>query len=526
MSVSGLLTAGDPGAVPASRLHALARRALAAAALAAASLPACAALFDDVAAKAAELGKTPYRAAIVAARPEAAKASATLTYDQYRDIRFRPDHALWRAQNLPFEVMFFHPGFVHTETVKINEVGADGVVRPVAFDPALFDYGHNPTPAPGSFSGYAGFRVHAAMNRPDHKDEVIVFLGASYFRAVGKDQRYGLSSRGLAIDTVGGTGPEEFPRFTEFWLERPKADASSLVIDALLDSPSVTGAYRFVVTPGADTVVDVQARLFMRKGVTTLGIAPLTSMFLSGENQPRPGDFRPEVHDSDGLMVETGTGEWLWRPLSNPRQVFTTSFSMPSLKGFGLMQRDHAFTSYEDTEARYELRPSAWITPEGDWGPGRVELVQLNTIDETNDNIVAYWVPQHVPAPGQPLDFAYRMRWQGQSEQLPPGAWATQTRIGRSYATLAPDEQQVIVDFDGPALAGLAADANVKAVVTPGANAEVLESTVYRNEANGSWRLALRVKQRRADQPVELRAFLQHGNDILSETWSHVIPPR
>jgi glucans biosynthesis protein len=364
------------------------------------------------------------------------------------------------------------------------------------------------------------------MNRPDHKDEVIVFLGASYFRAVGKDQRYGLSSRGLAIDTVGGAGPEEFPRFTEFWLERPKADASSLVIDALLDSPSVTGAYRFVVTPGADTVVDVQARLFMRKGVTTLGIAPLTSMFLSGENQPRTGDFRPEVHDSDGLMVESGTGEWLWRPLSNPRQVFTTSFSLPSVKGFGLMQRDHAFTSYEDTEARYELRPSAWITPQGDWGPGRVELVQLNTIDETNDNIVAYWVPQHVPAPGQPLDFAYRMRWQGQREQLPPGAWATQTRIGRSYATLGPDEQQVIVDFEGPALAGLPADANVKAVVTPGENAEVLESTVYRNEANGSWRLALRVKQRRADQPVELRAFLQNGNDILSETWSHVIPPR
>ena len=225
-------------------------------------------------------------------------------------------------------------------------------------------------------------------------------------------------------------------------------------------------------------------------------------------------------------MVESGTGEWLWRPLSNPRGVFTTSFSLPSLKGFGLMQRDRAFDHYEDTEARYELRPSTWIEPQGDWGPGRLELVQLNTPDETNDNVVAYWVPQQPVVPGRPLDFAYRMRWQGAAQKRPPGAWVTQTRIGRSYAALAADEQQVIVDFDGPALAALPPDAEVKAVVSAVANAQIVESNVYRNEANGAWRLAMRVKQAKADQPVELRAFLQHGNDILSETWSHVIPPR
>jgi len=497
-------------------------------ALVAAALPASAAVFDDVTAQAERLSRGAWHAEPVAPKAVDAgvAASSALTYDQFRDIRFRPDHALWRADKLPFEVMFFHPGFVHTETVKINEVGADGVARPVAFDTGLFDYGHNKAPAPGTFTGYAGFRVHAPINRPDHKDEVIVFLGASYFRAVAKDTRYGLSARGLAIDTVGGPGPEEFPRFTEFWLEKPKPGATALVIEALMDSASLTGAYRFVVTPGADTVVDVQARLFLRKSVATLGIAPLTSMFLSGENQPRASDFRPEVHDSDGLMVESGTGEWLWRPLSNPKGVFTTSFALSSLKGFGLMQRDRLFGHYEDTEARYELRPSAWIEPLGDWGPGRVELVQLHTPDETNDNIVAYWVPQQLPAPGRPLELAYRMRWQGPEERRPPGAWVTQTRVGRSYAALAADEQQVIVDFDGPALAALPPDADVKAVVTAGANAQVVESNVYRNEANGAWRLALRVKQHRADQPVELRAFLQHGNDILSETWSHVIPPR
>jgi glucans biosynthesis protein len=500
------------------------RRLLACAALAFATVPACAALFDDVASRARQLAQTPFHAEprpATATRP----TSDALTYDQYRDIRFRPDHSLWRNEQLPFEVQFFHPGFVNTETVRINEVTAAGASHPIAFDMANFDYGHNATPSRALASGYAGFRVHYAINNAAHKDEVVVFLGASYFRAIGKDQRYGLSARGLAIDTVGA-GAEEFPRFTEYWLEKPAPGATSLVITALLDSKSVAGVYRFVVTPGADTVVDVQSRLYLRKDVATLGIAPLTSMFFSGENQPQAGDFRPEVHDSDGLMVETGTGEWLWRPLSNPRQVLTTSFAMPSIKGFGLMQRDRAYTSYEDDEARYELRPSAWITPTGDWGPGRVELVQLNTIDESNDNIVAYWVPAHLPAAGQPLDLAYRMRWQGTAQQHPPGAWTVQSRSGRSFATLDAGVEQVIVDFTGPSLAALPADAQVKAVVTAVANADIVSTNVYRNDATGDWRLALRFKQRKADSPVELRAFLQHGNDILSETWTHVIPPR
>ena len=501
-------------------LHAL----LACAALALASMPACAALFDDVGARARQLAEKPYvaEAKAVAASPAASDA---LTYDQYRDIRFRPDHSLWRDQKLPFEVQFFHPGFVNTETVRINEVAADGSTHELPFDTADFDYGHNKAPSKALASGYSGFRVHFPINNAAHKDEVIVFQGASYFRAIGKDQRYGLSARGLAVDTVGA-GAEEFPRFTEFWLEKPAADAKSLTITALLDSKSLAGVYRFVVTPGADTVVDVQSRLYLRKNVTTLGIAPLTSMFFSGENQPQPGDFRPEVHDSDGLMVETGTGEWLWRPLSNPKRILTTSFTMPSLKGFGLMQRDRSYASYEDDEARYELRPSAWITPVGDWGPGRVELVQLDTVDETNDNIVAYWVPARLPAAGEPLALAYRLRWQGAEQQHPPGAWAMQSRSGRSFAALGAGEEQVIVDFTGPSLAALPADAPVKAVVTAVANVDVVSTNVYRNEATGDWRLALRFKQRQADQPVELRAFLQHGNDILSETWTHVIPPR
>jgi glucans biosynthesis protein len=226
-------------------------------------------------------------------------------------------------------------------------------------------------------------------------------------------------------------------------------------------------------------------------------------------------------------MVATGDGEWLWRPLLNPRQTLTTSFSMRKLRGFGLMQRDRNFGSYEDSEARYELRPSAWIEPVGSWGPGRVELVELNTPDETNDNIVAYWVPDQLPAKGQPLDIAYRLHWQGtQQMQRPPGAWVTQTRVGRGFAELPEDEQQFVVDFTGPSLTGLPANAKVQAIVTAPSNGQIVESNAYRVDATGAWRMTVRVKQLSPTQPTELRGFLQSDANVLTETWSNIIPAR
>lgn len=477
--------------------------------------------FDDLATRAESQAQRPYRSA---SRKPPAELRA-LTYDQYRDIRFRPDHALWRPENLPFELMFFHLGKFQTEVVRINEVTPQGV-RHIPYKSTDFDYGKNKlSPQTWGDVGFAGFRAHYAMNGGEYKDELVVFLGASYFRALGAGQRYGLSARGLAIDTVGGKG-EEFPRFSEFWIVRPAANASALTIYALLDSPRASGAYQFEVQPGDETVMNVRARIFLRAGVATLGIAPLTSMFAFGENQPHRTDFRPEVHDSDGLMVATGDGEWLWRPLLNPKQTLATSFSMRKLRGFGLMQRDRHFHSYEDSEARYELRPSAWIEPVGSWGPGRVELVQLSTPDETNDNIVAYWVPEQLPATGKPLDIAYRLHWQGTQMQRPPGAWVAQTRIGRGFAELAADVQQFVVDFTGPSLTALPADANVKAVVTAPSNGQIVESNAYRVEATGAWRMTVRVKQLRPTQPTELRGFLQSGTNVLTETWSNILPAR
>ena len=479
--------------------------------------------FDDVAERAQAEARIAYRPPPHVVPPEL----AALSYDQYRDIRFRPERALWRRDGLPFELAFFHLGKFQTLPVVVNEI-VSGSARHIRFDPADFDYGKNRlSPSTWPDLGYAGFRVHYALNTPSYKDELAVFLGASYFRALGGGQHYGLSARGLAIDT-GGDQAEEFPRFKEFWIERPAADAQALTIYALLDSQRATGAYRFTLVPGKQSVVEVRARLFLRAGVATLGIAPLTSMFHHGENGPRRDDFRPEVHDSDGLMLATADGEggseWLWRPLINPGRRLTTSFAVRELKGFGLMQRDRAFASYEDVEAHYEHRPSSWVVPEGRWGPGRVELLQLPTPDETNDNIVAYWVPAQAPAPGQPLDLAYRIFWQGDEQERPPNGWTVQSRFGHGLAPLPKDEFQYVVDFAGPALDALPTDAVVDAVITPGRNARLVERNAYRNDARGGWRMTLRIKRIEPTQPVELRAFLQQGHNALTETWTTVIP--
>ena len=292
-----------------------------------------------------------------------------ITYDQWRDIRFQPDKSLWRSEKLPFEVQFFHAGFYYNRTIQLNVVDK-GVSTRFSFTPDLFHYGMNQfkDQIPNDL-GFAGFRIHYALNRPDYMDEVAVFLGASYFRALAKGQHYGLSARGLAIDTALPSG-EDFPYFREFWLEKPAPDAKQITLYALMDSPFLAGAYKYTIKPGEATVMDVESVLFRRKDMQKLGVAPLTSMFFYGENTNiRPiDDFRPEVHDSDGLAVVTGTGEWIWRALSNPSTLLVTSFQTKNPAAFGLFQRDLNFSHYQDLEAYYHNRPSVWIVPSGQWG--------------------------------------------------------------------------------------------------------------------------------------------------------------
>jgi len=475
--------------------------------------------FDDVAHSAEQLAAAAYK------KPGDAqpKELSALTYEQYHDIRYRPDNPWWREAKLPFELGFFHRGLYYDQSVRINEISEQGIAE-IKFDPGLFDYGASKIdPARMGGIGFAGFRVHFSLNGK-YKDEVLSFLGASYFRALGKDQGYGMSARALAIDTGLPSG-EEFPRFVEYWIERPAPAAKELVIYALMDSRRVTGAYRFTLKPGTETVIEVKSRLYLREAVGKLGVAPLTSMFFFGENQkPVTDDYRPEVHDSDGLSLHAANGEWIWRPLANPKRLLVTSFATANPLGFGLMQRDREFEHYEDLQGRYDNRPSTWVEPKGSWGPGKVELVQIPSPDESNDNIVAYWVPDTPPQPKQPWDIEYRLLWQKDADTRPPLAWVEQTRRGHGYERTPDNSIGLIVDFDGPIFKKLPADAKLEGIVSGDANVEILRRHTYRNDVTGGWRMALAVRRIDNSRPAELRAYLRNGNETVSETWSYILP--
>lgn len=373
-----------------------------------------------------------------------------LSYDQHRDIRFKREEGPWYKQRKPFEIQFFHLGSLFQSPVLINEI-VDGKVVPLNYKPEYFDFGKNHiSPEALKNLGFAGFRLHAKLNSPTYYDELVAFLGASYFRALAKGQKYGLSARGLAIDTALQSG-EEFPVFKEFWIERPSPKSKSIKIYALLDSKSVAGAYKFVLTPGSNTTMDVEAYLYPRKAITKLGVAPLTSMYLFGENtKNRFDDHRPEVHDSDGLLIHNGNDEWLWRPLDNSRYLRISSFEDFNPKGFGLMQRDHNPWHYLDFEAEYEKRPSVWVQPLENWGKGVVQLVEIPSIQEIHDNIVAYWIPDEKIEPGKEYVFKYRLNW---CQQVPEDNGLakirdTYTGIGGVSGMLETEKRKFVINFE------------------------------------------------------------------------------
>lgn len=443
-----------------------------------------------------------------------------MTYDQFRDIRFRKDHTVWLQEGLPFVLRFFHRGFLFPDPVTINLI-ENQEARPLEFHREMFDYGANEfTEELPLDLGFAGMQIFYPLQDANRHDEVAVFLGASYFRAVGRDQSWGLSARGLALDTGLDKG-EEFPFFREFWIEKPDKDATSLTIYALLDSPSITGAYRFVLKPGEETRFDVKAELFPRVKIEKLGVAPLTSMFFHGENaERRHDDFRSEVHDSDGLLLAFGGGEWLWRPLNNPRRLQMRRFEDQGFKGFGLLQRDRDFRYYQDMEAHYQDRPSSWVELVGDWGKGSVELVEIPTDSERNDNIVAFWVPGKPVVPGEALSLEYRMHFGGESIDRMPGARTLATRIGGAGTDLLDSSgRKFAIDFVGPTLSKLPPDTKVEAVVSK-TKGEIRNKVVQYNPYTQGWRLYFELFPG-DEQDVELRAFLRHEHDVLGETWSY-----
>ena len=457
-----------------------------------------------------------------------------MDFDAWRDIRFRPEEALWKGQGLPFEIQFFHPGFHYDRRVRINIFDENGLTTLQGFK-TMFDYGKNAfaQQVPDEI-GFAGFRIHGPIKSEQYFDEIAVFLGASYLRAIGRSHRYGMLARGLAVATATSEG-EEFPWFREFWIEKPAAGQKYLQVYALLDSPRITGAYAYKIFPGEETVMEVQSVVIPRTTIAKVGIAPLNSMFFIGENSGsrKFDDFRPEVHDSDGLQVFFNNGERLWRPLQNPVSLQLNSFSAPDIRGFGLVQRDRNFANYQDLEAHYEIRPGTWVEPLNAWGPGRLELVQIPTIDDIHDNIVAYWIPEQALAPHQRHSFDYRLRWLDAERVLPPTGYVVATRIGKDPNC---DNGKIFVlDFEGETLRALPPDTELIPDVWAGEGGKILECQTFRNPVTGGWRLTLSVKMDETSKlahilpdkrpPLELRAFLKHGQDIVSETWSYAFKP-
>ena len=439
-----------------------------------------------------------------------------LTVEQYRDIHFRSDQALW-ADTGNFTAQFFHLGSYYTQPVRVFAV-TNGIAKEQVYAPTLFDFGTTdlgPTPLPASL-GFAGLRLHTTLNSSDYLDELIAFLGASYFRALGRGMRYGISARGLAIGTATSNN-EEFPLFREFYLEKP-VDNHSIVVHALLDSPSTSGTYTFTIRPGRDTIIDVNLTLFPRTSITTLGLAPMNSMFYFGPNDRATiDDFRAAVHDSEALAIWTGADEWLWRPVVNPSRLRISSFADHNPKGFGLIQRDREFSDYQDLDARYEKRPSLWVEPVGDWGPGAVMLIEIPTDRESNDNLVAFWRPTEPLAEHHEWQFTYRLHWciePPHASEAPP-ARVVATRIGRSSD---PANTRFVIDFVGTSLPD-SADGQVDAEVTT-SRGEVRNVSTRFNDSIGGWRAAFDLVVA-ADELAELRCRLKVHDNPASEIWCY-----
>lgn len=409
-------------------------------------LPAAPFTFDSV----RDLAKERAAKAYVPYEPPLADHWKNLTYDQHRDIRFKMEEGLWAKEKGLYSVDFFHPGWTAKKTVEVMEI-VNGEARPVTFDRAMFDYGKQQVPADvPPPPGYAGWRARFPLNSPDYMDEFLVFLGASYFRAIPEKAPYGLSARGLSIDSGLPGVPEEFPDFQKFWLVKPAPGDRTLTIFALLDGPSASGAYQFTVTPGAQTVMDVQAELTLRRPVKQLGLAPFSSMFWYGEiTHPKPYDFRPEIHDSDGLLMELADGSRQWRPLDqSPNGGFRhVTFSMEKPRRYALCQRDRSFASYQDPEALYHNRPSVTVEPVAGWEKGKLHLIEMPAHQETDDNVIVLWEPEPQAAPGTPFRVHYRLHWQRDPDTA--GLFCVrETRHG--HPVQRPDQLLFSVDFANP----------------------------------------------------------------------------
>lgn len=482
--------------------------------------------FDALKARAKDMAQRPYMAP---AQPPA-DVLYQIDYDAHGKIKFRTDLALWANGPSEFPVTFFHLGRYFQKPVRMHVV-ENGQAREIVYDDAYFDM---PADSPAHKlpvnSGFAGFRFQESRNGPLdwRKNDWVAFLGASYFRAIGELYQYGLSARGLAVDVAVFGKNEEFPDFTHVYFDTPQPGSDTVTVYALLDGPSVSGAYRFVMRRMKSVIMDIECAVFMRQEVSRLGIAPLTSMYwYSEKSKPTAIDWRPEIHDSDGLAMWTGTGERIWRPLNNPPRIITSAFSEENPKGYGLLQRDRNFDHYLDG-VYYDRRPSLWIEPLGSWGKGSIQLVEIPTDDEIHDNIVVMWVPAEPARAGQSFDLRYRMYWTADEPFPTPLARVMATRFGNGgqAGTARPKGvRKFMIEFKGEPLARLPAGVIPRPVLTAsrGEFSNILTEAVP-NDVPGHWRTQFDLSVTGTD-PVEMRCYLRQGDEVLSETWLYQYHP-
>ena len=476
--------------------------------------------YPDVVKRARDLAAAPFDSSI----PPLPDGLANLDFDGWRDVRFKSDKPLLGQEGANFRLELFHLGHLYKRPVVVN-VLRDGIPAPIPYAANLFDYGHTKLGVLPINLGFAGFRLKFPINAPHVWDEVIAFLGTSYFRFLGRGQRYGLSARGLAIGAAPRVN-EEFPFFREFWIETPDAMAEHIVIYALLDGESATGAFRFDLNPGQETFIDATVTLFARKATPAIGLAPLSSMYFVGKADRRfADDFRGELHDSDGLLMHTGAGEWIWRPLSNPLKPSVSVFLDTNPRGFGLLQRDRNFSDYEDLDLAYELRPSYWIEPHEGWGEGRVELTELPTSDETNDNIVVAWAPKQGLEVGKPLAYGYRITATEMDQGLTPSGRTVATFRASAHALGSPDPPpppgatQFLIDFAGGDLSYYMSDPSLVETVATASAGRILRTFLIPNTHIRGFRAGVDVAVD-PGQSTDLRVFLRAGPKALTETWT------
>ncbi|RFB77996.1 glucan biosynthesis protein [Methylovirgula sp. 4M-Z18] len=453
-----------------------------------------------------------------------------IDYEAHGKIHYRTEMALFANGPGKYPVTFFHLGKFFKKAVGMNVVTGNQSRR-IIYSANYFDMpADSPAKQLPEGSGFAGFRIQEPRDgRLDwHKNDWVAFLGASYFRAIGQLYQYGLSARGLALDVAVAGKAEEFPDFTEFYIEPGKNDGS-ITVYALLDGPSVTGAYRFVMTRSKGVIMEIEQSLNLRADIARFGIAPLTSMYWFSETmKPTAIDWRPEVHDSDGLAMWTGSGERLWRPLNNPPRIMASAFQDINPRGFGLLQRDRAFDHYQDG-VHYERRPSLWVEPLAPWGKGSVQLVEIPTDDEIHDNIVAQWVPAEPATAGQTFNLKYRLFWlDGEPYPAVTLGICTATRLGNGGQPGQPRPKGVrkfMIEFLGGPLQSIPFGVKPEAVLSAsrGTFSYVFTEAVP-DGVPGHWRAQFDLTVDGSD-PVEMRCFLKTGDRVLTETWLYQYHP-